>query len=201
MSVLTLNTSVTYISTGSVGPYAFNFPISTAAALTVSVNGTVQAPTGFTAIPVNNNFDNGGSITFNTAPTAGQSVVIKRTTPLTQTSQFYDNLPQPMQQFEDALDKLTEIVQELAANQSGSGGGSTVTVFEGVLNGTVDGSNKVFTLTNNGTNLPSSPTQAFVWDNYLMTPGVGYTLSGIVVTFTIAPSVGDIPTAQGFTIT
>lgn len=133
MSVVTLNISVTYTSTGSVGPYGFNFPISEPAALKVIVNNAVIPPTGYTIVPLNNSYDNGGSITFITAPTAGQTVVLQRSTPLTQTSQFYDNMPTPMAQFEAALDKLTEITQELAANQTGSGGTATiVTAGEGI---------------------------------------------------------------------
>lgn len=143
MTVISLNTNVTYTSTGSVGPYAFNFPISSSDALTVSVNGVVQASSTYTVTPVNNNFDNGGSVTFNTALLAGQTVVLQRNTPLTQESVFTDNMPTPMQQFEDSLDKLTEIAQELALNQGG--GGETTQYFAAgtglVLTGTGTASN------------------------------------------------------------
>jgi hypothetical protein len=129
MTVIAQNVSVTYTSTGSVGPYAFNFPVSSDDSLTVIVNSAAISPALYIVKPVNNNLDNGGSVTFLTAPPAGQSVVIQRSTPLTQMSVFADNLPQPMKQFEDALDKLTEIVQELAANQSS--GGVTTSVIAG----------------------------------------------------------------------
>lgn len=121
MTVISQNISVTYVSTGSVGPYAFNFPISDPTALMVKVNNVVQASTAYTITPVNNNYDNGGSITLNNPAPAGQTVQLLRATPLTQLTTFLDNLPQPMEQFENALDKLTEITQELAANQGGSG--------------------------------------------------------------------------------
>lgn len=133
MTVIAQNVSVTYTSAGSAGPYAFNFPISTAGALSVTVNNVVQPPTAYTVTAVNNNFDNGGSVTLNAAPPSGQVVVLKRTTPLTQASVFADNLPQPMQQFEDALDKLTEIVQELAANQAGGGGATSIVAGTGIV--------------------------------------------------------------------
>jgi len=123
MTVIAQETSVTYISTGSVGPYAFNFPISTSAALTVTVNGTLLASTAYTVTPVNNNYDNGGSVVLVSAPSAGQTVVLQRSTPLTQTSVFTDNMPTPMQTFENALDKLTEIAQEQEA-QIAAGGAS-----------------------------------------------------------------------------
>ena len=121
MTVIALNTNVTYTSTGSVGPYAFNFPISDPTALSVIVNGSQLASTAYTVTPVNNNYDNGGSVTLNSPPVTGQKVVLQRSTPLTQESVFIDNMPQPMQLFEDALDKLTEIAQDLAAS---IGGGS-----------------------------------------------------------------------------
>lgn len=124
MSVISQNISVTYISTGSVGPYSFNFPISSPDSLKVLVNNAVLTSDNYIITPVNNDYDNGGSITLNTAPLSGQTVTLQRSTPLTQTREFTDNMPQPMAQFEDALDKLTEITQELSANQSGGGSGS-----------------------------------------------------------------------------
>ena len=134
MTVISTNVSVTYVSTGSVGPYAFNFSISTAAALKVIVNNTVLSSTAYTVTPVNNNYDNGGSVLLVAPPTVGVSIVLQRSTPLTQTSVYADNIPKPMQTFEASLDKLTEITQELAANQSGSGSGSTsVTAGTGIV--------------------------------------------------------------------
>jgi|SRR6185437_9496177 len=139
MSVVTLNISVSYLSSGSVGPYGFNFPISDPSALKVIVNNSVVSPTLYTILPLNNNYDNGGSITFVSAPTAGQTVVLQRSTPLTQTSQFHDNMPNPMAQFEAGLDKLTEIVQEIAANQTGSGSGATIVTAGAGINVTGSG--------------------------------------------------------------
>lgn len=128
MSVTSLNTNVTYIGTGSVGPFSFNFSLSSPAALKVIQNNVLLASTAYTIVPVNNNYDNGGLVTLNAPCPVGQTLVLQRSTPLTQGSVFTDNLPQPMQQFEDAFDKLTEITQELAANQTGSGSGATYVV-------------------------------------------------------------------------
>jgi hypothetical protein len=121
MTVISLNTNVTYTSTGSVGPYGFNFPIAGPAALLVIVDNTTLPSTSYTIAPVNNDYDNGGSVTLNSPPAVGVPIVLQRSTPLTQTTVFADNMPQPMQQFEEALDKLTEIAQELAANEGGEG--------------------------------------------------------------------------------
>ena len=95
MTVISTNVSVTYVSTGSVGPYAFNFSISTAAALKVIVNNTVLSSTAYTVTPVNNNYDNGGSVLLVAPPTVGVSIVLQRSTPLTQTSVYADNTLSP----------------------------------------------------------------------------------------------------------
>lgn len=70
-----------------------------------------------------------------------------------------------------------------------------VTTFSGILSGAIDGTNTVFTLTNNGTHLTVSPTQALVWLNFPLIQGLGYTLSGVTVTFANPPqpASGSIP--------
>lgn len=205
MSVIAQNTNVTYISTGSVGPYGFNFPISAPEALKVIVNGILIYQTLYTIVPVNNNYDNGGYVTLNSAPPAGQTVLLQRATPLTQTSEFYDNMPQPMSQFEAGLDKLTEIAQEIVAAGLNPPSAS-MTPFAGVPIGTVDGSNKVFTLSNNGVALTSLPISGTVnaWLNNSLIYGPGFTISGVTITYSIAPqpASGSIPAdliySQGF---
>lgn len=59
--------------------------------------------------------------------------------------------------------------------------------FEGVPGGTIDGKNKVFTLTNAGKPLGVAPAQLLMWRNFPLVPGVGYTISGDTITFTNAP--------------
>ena len=55
----------------------------------------------------------GGNITFVTAPASGKTVVLLRTTPLTQLTDYTPNDPFPAEAHEDALDKLTFQVQEV----------------------------------------------------------------------------------------
>jgi hypothetical protein len=133
MTVLSTNVSVTYTGSGTVGPFAFTFSISSPAAMTVYVNNTLQSSSAYTIAPVNNNYDNGGSVTMIAPVPNGQPIKLQRSTPLTQTQVYTDNIPQPLNQWENGLDKLTEIVQEIAANQSGSGSGTTsVTAGTGI---------------------------------------------------------------------
>jgi hypothetical protein len=56
----------------------------------------------------------------------------------------------------------------------------------GALSGTIDGTNKVFTI-------PSIPIAStlIIWKNFPLIPGKGYTLNGSTITFTEAPQPGD----------
>ena len=85
-------------------------------------------------------------------------------------------------------------------NIGGSGTGSTVIPFAGVPQGTINGVNRTFTLTNGGTPLSTAPTQSEVWNNYPLVPSVGYTLTGVTIVYTTAPVTGDTLWAQGVTI-
>ncbi len=104
--------SVSYSCSGSTGPYAFNFPISAATSLAVIENGTTLASGLYTIQPTNNSYTNGGSVTLNAACSSG-TLVLQRVTPLTQTTNYYDNMPLPYTSFMNSLDQLTEIAQEM----------------------------------------------------------------------------------------
>jgi hypothetical protein len=182
MTVIAQNTNVTYFGSGSVGPFSFNFPISTPAALLVIQNNAVLPSTSYIIVPINNNYDNGGLVTLNTALPVGVSLVLQRSTPHTQTSVFTDNLPQPMQQFEDALDKLTEIDQELAASiASITPGGS------GILTAVTAGTGIVVT----GTGSLSNP--------YIISTATGFGITSF--TGSIAGELGQVFTNPAFAAT
>lgn len=107
---------VQYFCTGSVGPYPFTFGISDPSSLLVKIGGSVVSSANYTTTPVNNNYGNGGSLTFTVSygPCPVDAVLtIERITPITQALKFYDNMPIPMVTFERGLDKLTEISQEI----------------------------------------------------------------------------------------
>jgi hypothetical protein len=84
--------------------------------MTVVQNGAVLAPGNYTVAPVNNNYDNGGSVTLNTACPTGQTLFLQRVTPVTQLTQFTPYMPALYADIEDGLDQLTEIDQELYAD-------------------------------------------------------------------------------------
>ena len=120
-TVITTNTSVTFTCTGSVGPYPFNFSAAGANTITVTQNGVVLGAAFYTVVPVNNNYDNGGSVTLNSACPGGQTLIVARSTPVTQPVVYTDNMPTPMKTIENSLDRITEIAQELKATGGGSG--------------------------------------------------------------------------------
>ena len=114
-------TNASFTCTGSTGPFPFTFPIDTAAAMTVTQNGAVLSSSAYAISPVNNSYDNGGSVTLNTACTNGQTLVLQRVTPITQLTQFTPYMPALYTNIENGLDQLTEIDQELYEGKGGIG--------------------------------------------------------------------------------
>ena len=104
------------------------------------------------------------------------------------------------------------VLKDQRLGGGGGGGGSTIISFSGVPQGTVDGTNKVFTVTNGGIVFvaPSLPTQFTAWLNFPLIQGIGYTLAlvgtQLQITYTNAPqpASGDTPSdaiyAQGYIV-
>lgn len=82
-----------------------------------------------------------------------------------------------------------------------AGGGGSVTVFSGTPTGTIDGTNRVFTIVNVSTPLTALPTQITAWLNFPLIQGTGYTLAVVAgqlqITYAVAPQTGDTLYAQG----
>jgi hypothetical protein len=85
--------------------------------------------------------------------------------------------------------------QAKSGGGGGGGGGSTVIPLGGTLQGTVDGSNRTFTLLQGGTPLTYIPDVLFVWRNIPLVQSVGFSIaivSGVVkVTYTDPPTSTD----------
>lgn len=89
----------------------------------------------------------------------------------------------------------------------GGGGGGNLQPFAGTPTGTIDGSNKVFTVVNGSTPLTALPAQITAWLNFPLIEGLGYTLAVVggqlQITFANAPkaaaggSAADAIYAQG----
>jgi hypothetical protein len=70
----------------------------------------------------------------------------------------------------------------------GSGGGVANQPFSGVPLGTINGTNTVFTLTNNGVPIANTtPAQVTVWCNFPLIQGLGFSVSGNQITYGTAP--------------
>lgn len=88
----------------------------------------------------------------------------------------------------------------------GLGGNTTQLPFAGIPAGTIDGTNRTFTLTNGGVPLTVAPTAdtVIVWLNFPLINGLGFSLSGVNITYATAPqpASGSTPAdsiyAQGY---
>jgi hypothetical protein len=81
----------------------------------------------------------------------------------------------------------------------GAGGGGALSPFSGVPIGTKDGTNTVFTLANGSSPLGTAPVYVEAWVNFPLINGLGFSVSGDVITFASAPQPSDNIFAQGFT--
>jgi hypothetical protein len=118
MTVSSTTTKNSYSGNGSLTVFAYGFKIFDQDDIEVilrnDTTGTETVQTITTNYSVSNVGNaNGGNVTFVTAPASGITVVLRRASPLTQTTDYTPNDPFPAESHEDALDKLTFISQQL----------------------------------------------------------------------------------------
>jgi hypothetical protein len=122
MTVQDVTQFVDYVGDGAQTNFAFVFRVDDPAWVQISF------PTGFLSLNLNSNQDTtpGGSIDYSVAPPIGQLVGITRGTPKDQDLDYtrYDAFDS--ESHEDALDKLTMLIQDLceAVLGGGTGGGT-----------------------------------------------------------------------------
>ena len=111
MTVSSTTTKVSYSGNGSTTVFAYTFKIFAAAEITViirSSTGTETVKNLTTDYSLSNiGVDGGGNVTFGSAPASGDTVVLIRNTPNTQTLDLVENDPFLSSSFEDTLDKIT----------------------------------------------------------------------------------------------
>lgn len=117
MTVNSSTTKVSYSGDGNATVFAYTFKIFADADLTVIVRtdatgaeSTKTLTTDYTVSGAGN--AGGGNVTMVTAPSTGETLVIKRSLELTQSTDYVANDPFPAAAHEDALDKLTFIAQQ-----------------------------------------------------------------------------------------
>jgi hypothetical protein len=81
--------------------------------------------------------------------------------------------------------------QVIYADQFVGSSSGAPTPFGEVPTGTINGTNCIFSIS-------KSLSQATVWLNFPLIPGLGYTLVGTVLTYANAPQIGDSLYVQGF---
>ena len=117
MTVSSTTTKVSYSGNGSTTVFAYTFKIFADADLTVIVRtdatGAESTKTLTTDYTVSGAGDaGGGNVTMVVAPASGETLLIKRSLDLTQSTDYVPNDPFPAATHEDALDRLTFIAQQ-----------------------------------------------------------------------------------------
>ena len=117
MTVSSTTTKNSYSGNGSTTVFAYGFKVFDDDDLTVilrtdatGVEAVQTKTTHYTVSGVGS--ASGGNVTFGAAPASGVTVVIRRASPLTQTTDYTPNDPFPAASHEDALDNLTFIAQQ-----------------------------------------------------------------------------------------
>ncbi len=120
MTVSSTTLKNSYSGNGSTTAFAYNFKIFASSELKVFIRASTgvetlrSAGTGSTNYAVTGvGAASGGTVTFVTAPASGETVVLLRDTGLTQNTDYLENDSFPANSHEEALDRLTHIVQEL----------------------------------------------------------------------------------------
>ena len=118
MTVSSTTTKNSYAGDSSTVAFSYTFKIFDEDDIAVilrdnaTATETVQSiTTNYTVSGVGN--AGGGTVTFVTAPATGKTVLLRRESAQTQTTDYTPNDPFPAEAHEDALDKLTFLVQEV----------------------------------------------------------------------------------------
>ena len=156
MTVSSSTNRVSYSGNGTLTVFAYTFKVFDENDLTVILrasDGTETVQTITTHYTVSGVGDaNGGNVTFVTAPTATETVVILREQPLTQGLDLVPNDPFPAASLEDALDKLVFMSQkheEELSRAIKASKGNTITGSEFTISA-ADRANRVFAFDSSG---------------------------------------------------
>lgn len=135
MTISNPNNTISYIGSGSQAGFAYDFRVDNAGDMWVYLDGARQV-TGWTINGLGD--QNGGTVTFYTAPGNGVVIDLRRIVPLTQETNYTPYGAFPAESHELALDKLTMAIQQVNGKVTGEGG-----VVESIIAGanvTVDSS-------------------------------------------------------------
>jgi hypothetical protein len=121
MTVSTSTSTASYTANGSTTTFAYPFKIFADGDLVVILRNTATAVetvqvlnSNYTVTGAGNNA--GGNVVFGVAPASGNTVFIRRELPITQEVDYVPNDPFPAETHENALDKLTMLVQQTSVD-------------------------------------------------------------------------------------
>jgi hypothetical protein len=156
MTISSTTVKVSYSGNGSTTVFAYTFKILDDDEIQVIIrtsDGTETIKTKTTHYTVSGvGSSGGGNITFLTAPTSLQTVVLKRNTTRTQETDYVANDPFPANSHEEALDRVTMITQEIQEELTRSiklSKTNTMTSTEFTV-GASDRANKILAFDTNG---------------------------------------------------
>jgi hypothetical protein len=118
MTVSSTTTKNSYNGDGTTTIFAYTYKVFDEGDLSVILRDVATATETVQAINTDYSVSGvgdagGGNVTFVTAPASGKTVFIKRASAQTQTTDYTPNDPFPAEAHENALDKLTFLVQEV----------------------------------------------------------------------------------------
>jgi len=121
MTISTLIRTNQYNGNNSTTAFAYVFNIQADSEIEVYLGTPVGAPTSWTKKTLTTHYTvsnagvaGGGNVTFGSAPPTGVgNVFIRRVTPKTQATDYVENDPFPANSQENALDKLTQVTQDM----------------------------------------------------------------------------------------
>ncbi len=125
MTVSTIANRTTQMAcNGSIQNFVFSFPIIETSDLEViltdadGVDTILTETTDYIVSSVNDDYSDGGIVTTIATYTTGNTITIVRNVPLLQESDFTEGMPTLYETFEDGLDRLTMITQQLSDKHS-----------------------------------------------------------------------------------
>lgn len=115
MTVSTTDSQIPYTGDGSSVNFAFPYYFLQNTDVQVYINGSLQVG-GYTVTGAGNQA--GGNVSFSTPPVAGSQIVLSRSPDTLQSTHLPPNDPFPATAVEQALDKLTMLIQNLMSKAS-----------------------------------------------------------------------------------
>jgi len=119
MSVVATYTPAQYNCNGSTTEFPFTFGVGESSEIEVvltdagGMETVLTETTHYTVSAVNNDYESGGTVTTVATYAEGYMITIRINVPLTQSADFVEGMPTLYESFENGLDKLTRIAQQL----------------------------------------------------------------------------------------